>query len=334
MKILILGANGFIGNALVKSLLENGEFQVYGMDIEDNKLDEVIDDPKFHFVEGDININNEWIEYHIRKCDVVLPLVAIATPNVYVKDPLRVFHLDFESNLKIVKWVAKYNKRIIFPSTSEVYGQCEDSEFNEYTSKLVLGPIHKNRWIYSCSKQLLDRVIIAHSERGDLKATLFRPFNWVGPKLDSLEQAQLGNGRVITIFINNLINNQDIVLVNGGLQSRSFTDLNDGIDALIKIIGGDPNKLNGKIFNIGNPEGNLTIKELATKMVKIYNEISPKPFKGNIIEKPEAEFYGKGYEDVPTRVPDISEAKNVLGWQPNTMPDEAIRLTIQSFIVL
>ena len=118
------------------------------------------------------------------------------------------------------------------------------------------------------------------------------------------------------------------------MQSRSFTDLNDGIDALIKIIGGDPNKLNGKIFNIGNPEGNLTIKELATKMVKIYNEISPKPFKGNIIEKPEAEFYGKGYEDVPTRVPDISEAKNVLGWQPNTMPDEAIRLTIQSFIVL
>jgi len=332
MKILILGANGFIGNALVETLLKNKVYEVYGMDLINNKLGEVINNPKFHFVEGDINISNEWIEYHIRKCDVVIPLVAIATPNVYVKDPLKVFQLDFESNLKIVKWVAKYNKRIIFPSTSEVYGMCQDGKFNEYTSKLVLGPIHKNRWIYSCSKQLLDRVIIAYSGREDLDATLFRPFNWIGPKLDSLDQAQLGNGRVITIFINNLINDQNIVLVNGGSQSRSFTYLNDGIDALVKIIEGDSKQLNGKIFNIGNPDGNLSIKELAKKMISIYNEISSKPYKGNIIEKSEAEFYGKGYEDIPVRVPSITEAKNKLGWEPTTMPDKAIRLTIKSFI--
>ena len=332
MKILILGANGFIGNALVETLLKNKVYEVYGMDLKNNKLGEVINNPSFHFVEGDINISNEWIEYHIRKCDVVIPLVAIATPNIYVKDPLRVFHLDFESNLKIVKWVAKYNKRVIFPSTSEVYGMCEDNTFDEYDSKLVLGPIHKNRWIYSCSKQLLDRVIIAYSERGDLKATLFRPFNWIGPKLDSLAQAQLGNGRVITIFINNMINNQDIVLVNGGKQSRCFTYLNDGIDALVKIIAGDPKGLNGKIFNIGNPDGNLTIKELANIMIRIYNEISSKPYNGNIVEKSEADFYGKGYEDIPVRVPSISEAQNKLGWEPTTMHEKAIRLTIQSFI--
>jgi nucleoside-diphosphate-sugar epimerase len=332
MKILILGANGFIGNALVENLLSRGIYQIFGIDLEDNKLGNSLNNNNFHFVEGDINISNEWIEYHIKKCDVIVPLVAIATPNVYVKDPLRVFQLDFESNLKVVKWAAKYHKRIIFPSTSEVYGMCDDTDFDEYTSKLVLGPVHKNRWIYACSKQLLDRVIIAYSDRGDLDATLFRPFNWIGPKLDSLEQAQLGNGRVITIFINNLIHNQDIVLVNGGAQSRCFTYLNDGIDALVSIIEGGSKKLNGKIFNIGNPDGNLTIKELARTMIDIYNEISDHPFEGNIVEKSEAEFYGDGYEDIPVRLPNITEAKKELGWRPETTPEEAIRHTIKDFI--
>ena len=84
--------------------------------------------------------------------------------------------------------------------------------------------------------------------------------------------------------------------------------------------------------NIGNPDGNLSIKELAKKMISIYNEISSKPYKGKIIEKSEADFYGKGYEDIPVRVPSISEAKNILGWEPTTLPDEAIRLTIKGFI--
>ena len=133
MKILILGANGFIGNALVSELCKTNHITVYGMDLESSRLEHSIDRPNFHFVEGDINISNEWIEYHIRKCDVIIPLVAIATPNVYVKDPLKIFQLDFEANLKIVKWVAKYNKRIIFPSTSEVYGMSPEKNFNEYT---------------------------------------------------------------------------------------------------------------------------------------------------------------------------------------------------------
>ena len=89
----------------------------------------------------------------------------------------------------------------------------------------------------------------------------------------------------IQLVSQQLINNQDIVLVNGGLQRRSFTYLNDGIDALKKMIDGDSKKLNGKIFNIGNPKGNLSIKDLAEKMITIYNELSDLPYKGQIIEK-------------------------------------------------
>src|SRR5512140_1382876 len=115
------------------------------MDIRDDKLDECHGKERFHFVEGDICINKEWIEYHVRKCDVVLPLVAIATPATYVTDPLRVFELDFEANLDIVRKCVQYKKRVLFPSTSEVYGMCADKEFDEETSNLILGPISKQR---------------------------------------------------------------------------------------------------------------------------------------------------------------------------------------------
>tara|TARA_Y100000588_G_scaffold276084_1_gene292464 strand:+ start:364 stop:1383 length:1020 start_codon:yes stop_codon:yes gene_type:complete len=330
--VLILGANGFIGNALVKALCDSEKYEVFGMDLSNNKLTHSLENKNFNFVEGDVNINNEWIEYHVRKCDIVLPLVAIATPNVYVKNPLEIFQLDFESNLKVIKWVAKYGKRIIFPSTSEVYGISEDEKFNEYTTKLVLGPIHKSRWIYSASKQLLDRVIHAYAKNGDLKFNLFRPFNWIGPKLDSLEQAQLGNGRVLSIFINNILENQDICLVGGGIQKRSFTYVDDGIDALVRIIDDENDCLDGKIFNIGNPKNDITIKQLSEILVNEYQKIHPNAFTGNIIDKSEGDFYGEGYEDIPVRVPDIEEAQTHLGWNPKTGIEESVRMTLLSFL--
>ena len=102
------------------------------------------------------------------------------------RNPLRVFELDFEENLKIIRDCVKYNKRIIFPSTSEVYGMCTDKNFDEDSSNPVVGPINKQRWIYSVSKQLLDRVIWAYGDKNGLKFTLFRPFNWMGPRLITL----------------------------------------------------------------------------------------------------------------------------------------------------
>ncbi|SUC18312.1 bifunctional UDP-glucuronic acid decarboxylase/UDP-4-amino-4-deoxy-L-arabinose formyltransferase [Proteus mirabilis] len=119
------------------------------MDIGSSAIERFIGNPRFHFIEGDVSIHTEWIEYHIKKCDVILPLVAIATPIEYTRNPLRVFELDFEENLKIVRYCVKYNKRIIFPSTSEVYGMCDDKEFDEDNSRLIVGPINKQRWIYS-----------------------------------------------------------------------------------------------------------------------------------------------------------------------------------------
>ena len=108
----------------VAGIIATTDWDVYGMDMQIDRIADSVDEPRFHFFEGDITINKEWIEYHIKKCDVVLPLVAIATPATYVREPLRVFELDFEANLPIVRACVRYGKRIVFPSTSEVYGMC------------------------------------------------------------------------------------------------------------------------------------------------------------------------------------------------------------------
>ena len=139
-KVLILGVNGFIGSSLTEAILKQTDWEVYGLDVGDHKLEGCLHDKRFRFVEGDVMISREWIEYHVQKCDVVVPLVAIANPAQYVKDPLRVFELDFESNLAVVRQCAKYKKRIIFPSTSEVYGMCADPVLNEDSSPMVYGP--------------------------------------------------------------------------------------------------------------------------------------------------------------------------------------------------
>ena len=218
VRVLILGVNGFIGNHLTERLLREGGYEVYGMDIGSEAVSRFLDCPDFHFVEGDISIHTEWLEYHVKKCDVILPLVAIATPIEYTRNPLRVFELDFEENLKIVRYCVKYKKRILFPSTSEVYGMCDDDEFDEDSSRLILGPINKQRWIYSASKQLLDRVIWAYGTTQGLKFTLFRPFNWMGPRLDNLDAARIGSSRAITQLILNLVDGSPIKLVDGGAQ--------------------------------------------------------------------------------------------------------------------
>ncbi|MRR08481.1 MAG: bifunctional UDP-4-keto-pentose/UDP-xylose synthase, partial [Deltaproteobacteria bacterium] len=238
MRLLVLGVNGFIGNALTEHVLNETDWEVYGLDIRADKLGDCLGHERFHYVEGDISINREWIEYHVKKCDVVMPLVAIATPMTYVREPLRVFELDFEENLKVVRLCVKYGKRLLFPSTSEVYGMCPDTEFKEDLSPLVLGPINKQRWIYSASKQLLDRVIWAYGFQHGLKFTLFRPFNWIGPKLDELwtDPEKEGSSRVVTQFISSLFLGEPIRLVDGGMQKRCFTYIDDGIDCLVEII--------------------------------------------------------------------------------------------------
>ncbi|CAM3792612.1 bifunctional UDP-4-amino-4-deoxy-L-arabinose formyltransferase/UDP-glucuronic acid oxidase ArnA [Xenorhabdus thuongxuanensis] len=334
-RVLILGVNGFIGNHLTERLLSDGNYDIYGMDIGSSAIERFIGNPRFHFIEGDISIHTEWIEYHIKKCDVILPLVAIATPIEYTRNPLRVFELDFEENLKIVRYCVKYNKRIIFPSTSEVYGMCDDKEFDEDTSRLIVGPINKQRWIYSVSKQLLDRVIWAYGAQESLKFTLFRPFNWMGPRLDNLNSARIGSSRAITQLILNLVEGSPIKLVDGGEQKRCFTDIHDGIEALFRIIENRDGLCDSQIINIGNPTNEASIRQLAEMLLDSFEKHALRghfpPFAG--FKKIESSsYYGKGYQDVAHRKPSIKNAERLLGWKPTIDMKQTIDETLDFFL--
>ena len=327
-KILILGVNGFIGHHLSQQLVAATDWEIYGMDMQTDRITDLLSEKRFHFFEGDITINREWIEYHIKKCDTVLPLVAIATPATYVREPLRVFELDFEANLPIVRACVRYRKRVVFPSTSEVYGMCRDDEFDPEASELVLGPIGKPRWIYACAKQMMDRVIHAYGMQEGLDYTLFRPFNWIGAGLDSINTAKEGSSRVITQFLGHIVRGEPIQLVDGGTQKRTFTYIDDGIAALMKIIANEGGIAGGKIYNIGNPRNNYSVRELARMMLDLaltYPEYRESAEKVTLVETTADAYYGKGYQDVQNRVPKIDNTCSDLDWRPMVTMDESLR---------
>jgi nucleoside-diphosphate-sugar epimerase len=330
-KVLILGVNGFIGHHLSKRILETTDWHVYGMDMQSDRIEDLLANDAYksrmHYFEGDITINKEWVEYHVKKCDVILPLVAIATPSTYVKEPLRVFELDFEANLPIVRSAAKYRKHLIFPSTSEVYGMSPDTEFDPEASSLVYGPINKPRWIYACAKQLMDRVIWGYGMEG-LNFTLFRPFNWIGAGLDSIHTPKEGSSRVLTQFLGHIVRGENIQLVDGGQQKRSFTYVDDGVDALMRIIANEGGVATGKIYNVGNPSNNFSIRELAQMMLDLaaqYPEYAEGAKKVAITETTSGAYYGKGYQDVQNRVPKITTTCDELGWAPSVTMADALR---------
>ena len=333
-RVLILGINGFIGHHLSQRILADTDWEVHGMDMSSSRLEPLLENSRFHFFEGDITINREWIEYHVKKCDTVLPLVAIATPATYVKEPLRVFELDFEANLPIIRAAVRHQRRVIFPSTSEVYGMSTDAEFDPENSNLVLGPINKPRWIYSCAKQLMDRVIHAYGMQEGLKYTLFRPFNWIGPGLDSIYTPKEGSSRVITQFLGHIVRGENIKLVDGGAQKRAFTYVDDGISALMKIIENKGGVADSQIYNIGNPKNNYSVRELATMMLalaKSIPEYSVNAGKVQLIDTTAGEYYGNGYQDVQNRVPKITNTKKDLDWAPTVTMDAALKNIFEAY---
>ncbi|MCJ7810566.1 MAG: NAD-dependent epimerase/dehydratase family protein, partial [Desulfobulbaceae bacterium] len=189
--------------------------------------------------------------------------------------------------------------------------------------------------IYSCCKQLLDRVIWAYGQQQALKFTLFRPFNWVGPRLDSLTSARIGSSRAITQLILNLVEGTPIQLIDSGNQKRCFTDVSDGVECLYRIIENRKNACDGQIINIGNPENEASIRQLAELLVKEFERHPLRskfpPFAG-FREVESRSYYGEGYQDVEHRKPSIRNAGRLVGWKPAIGLEQSVRETLDFFL--
>jgi UDP-apiose/xylose synthase len=315
MEIAILGAGGFIGSHLVEYLVAGGRDHVTAVDISCEKL-AGLPARSFTYRQCDVRRDRALLDEIIRDADVVVDLVAHANPSIYVTSPLAVFELNFLQNLEIAKLCIAHGKRLIQFSSAEVYGKAADGEaYSEDRTDLVVGPVHKQRWIYASAKALLERVLYAHGVAGDLEYTIIRPFNFIGSRIDYLVPAHaLGGPRVFPHFLSALLTGGPIRLVDGGHAHRAFLHVADGA-AAFQVILDKADESRNQIFNVGNPENNVTVRELARLMTELYEEITGEPAMSEVVEISGEEFYGPGYEDSGRLPPDITKLRS-LGWAP------------------
>lgn len=333
-KICVIGCSGFIGSHLVDRLLKENRFYIVGIDKACDKIQQCIPHPLFEFHKKDAAVLSECADL-VQQCDIVISLAAICNPVHYNTIPLEVIQSNFTAPLQLVQFCAAYDKWLIHFSTSEIYGKTiqgiggsnikksASSEIyllGEDTAPLILGPVSAQRWSYAAAKQLLERVIFAYGTENKLRYTIIRPFNFIGPRMDFIPGID-GEGvpRVLACFIDALLFGKPLQLVNGGSQKRAFTAIDDAIDAIVKIIT-QPHRAQQQIFNIGNPDNEITIRGLAEQMITIYTSLYPDmKIHTTPITIPAEQLYGKGYDDSDRRVPDITKAQQLLKWKP-TVP--------------
>jgi UDP-apiose/xylose synthase len=348
MNILTLGAAGFIGSHLTHRLLKEGH-TVIAVDRETEKVADCLDHPNLTFIQQDIR-SPEWdLDRLARDADLVIDLIAYANPGLYLRIPLEVFHLNFIENLKIAEACVRHSKRLIQFSTCEVYGRTAASlkhanvadpedpihaTFSEDSSEFILGPVSKHRWIYSCAKQLLERVLHAYGLEQGFNYTIIRPFNFIGPKIDYLPQQEEDIPRVFSFFMEALLNGTRMKLVNGGVSRRCYTYIDDAIECMYRIVENPNGVCDRQIFNIGSPYNEVSIRQMAEMMCEIYAEKfrqdqAPLP---EIVSVPGEEFYGEGYDDSDRRIPDITKARTLLGWNPVWNIRDTLETTMRYYV--
>ena len=345
MKILLLGAGGFIGANLTERLVRDGKHEITALDIQREKLEDTLKTGEINYIEFDIRGNDKELERLTVEHDLIVDLVAMANPSLYVSNPVDVFKLNFTENLKIAEFCVKHRKRIVQFSTCEVYGITSARAFGKNSAEfptpfvedetpLIMGPVKNHRWIYACAKQLLERVLHAYGLEEGLNYSIIRPFNFIGERIDYLPSEQTGNPRVFSHFMNALLYGTPIKLVDGGCNFRAYTYIDDAVDCIVRIIENPGGVCDRQIFNIGTPENEVTIKELAEKMCEVFDKHFRRPGDPHpeTISVSSEEFYGKGYEDCDRRIPDVTKARTLLGWTSKHDLDSVLYHTMKYFV--
>lgn len=343
--ICILGCGGFIGSHLVDRILAGTECHIHGIDKVSAKIDHALSHPRMHFVAADV-YDVAALEEHIRRSDVVISLVALCNPALYNTIPVDVIETNFTHPVAVARLCAQYDKWLVHFSTSEVYGKTmagvleqdgvldESTQvLHEDTSPLILGPIEAQRWSYAAAKQLAERMIYAYGFERNLQYTVVRPFNFIGPRMDYIPGID-GEGipRVLACFIEALMRGRPLKLVNGGRARRTFTYIDDAIDAVMAILE-HREAATGEIFNIGNPANEVSIAELAETMIRVFADIRGEKTGVHAVEHVSGtEFYGVGYDDSDRRMPDVSKAQTLLEWEPRTGLTAAVRRSLEAYL--
>ncbi|MEO6682742.1 MAG: NAD-dependent epimerase/dehydratase family protein [Ginsengibacter sp.] len=315
MNILITGVAGFIGSCLAKRLLENGHY-VSGIDNLNygftRNIEPLKNHPNFKFILGDIA--NPYILKDVH-ADIIVHLASQKIPRY--TSALRTLDENYLMLRNVVDKCNMDRSKIIFASTSDVYGKNPNVPFNE-NSDMVMGPTTVKRWAYALSKMYGEQYIIANKDEFDLKYTITRFFGSYGP-----HQNLTWWGGPQSVFIEKAFKNEEIEIHGDGLQTRTFTYIDDTVNALIACI--QNKNSDNQIFNTGGKEGGeISIKDLAILIWKLINGKDSVPKLKYI---PYSTF--GNYEDVMRRVPDITKLKTVLDFEPEWSLQEGLKVTIE-----
>ena len=314
MKVLLTGGAGFIGSHLADAFLARGD-EVFILDTgSTQKVRHLMGQPRFHFVRDSV-FNVEILEGLVAKCDLIYHLAAVVGVEHYVGDPYEVLNANVNGTQNVLKLAFKYQKKVVFGSTSEVYGRNPKVPWREDDDR-VLGSTRIDRWCYSTSKAVGEHFCFAYYRMG-LPVTITRYFNVYGPRLDRLDV-----GRVVTIFLGQALRGEPLTVIGNGQQTRCFTYVDDCIRAT--VAAGVAEGTNGEIFNIGTDQ-ETTMLELAQTIVELSGSQSQIRFVRY------EDVYGEGYEDIPRRVPDVTRMQQILGVRAETPLREGLQRTIDWF---
>jgi len=314
MKVLITGGSGFLGSHLADAFLARGD-RVTCLDMGPiQKVAHLEDNPNFVYVHDSV-LNDDMVDAQVAKADLVYHLAAVVGVEHYVADPYKVLNVNVNGTQNVLRAAHKYEKKVVFSSTSEVYGRNPKIPWSEDDDR-VLGSTQIDRWCYSTSKAVGEHFCFAYAKMG-LPVVVVRYFNIYGPRLDALDQ-----GRVITIFLGQAFRGGPLTVVGDGKQTRCFTYVSDAMRAT--VAAGLLPEAEGGIFNIGN-DTETTILEFA-ELVR--DSVDP-----NLEIKfvPQETIYGESYEDIPRRVPDITRMKTILKVEPEVTLAEGLPKTIEWF---
>ncbi len=315
---LITGGAGFIGSHLAEAWLDRGGEVTIIDDLSTGRFENIThlaEHPRFHFVIDTIS-NSTVMDRLVSECDVIFHLAAAVGVRLIVRDPVRVIETNVLGSQAVLQTAARYRKKVLLVSTSEIYGKSTQVPFSEDDDR-VLGTTTKARWSYSDSKAVEEFLGLAYYRQMDLPVVICRLFNTVGPR-------QTGQyGMVVPRFVQQALGGEAITVYGDGSQSRCFCNVSDVVRALIGLIG-SPRAV-GEIFNVGSTH-EVTILELAHKILaQVAPETAPED---RIIFVPYEEAYQPGFEDMQRRVPDTRKIQEVLGWQPALTLVETLRQVI------
>ena len=314
MKVLVTGGAGYIGSHLVDRLLGRDD-EVFAIDnLSTGKLANIqnhLGDDRFHFL-NDTILNESLLDLLVSQVDLVYHLAAIVGVKNVVADPLTAIKTNVTGTEVVLNAAFKYWKKVVLASTSEIYGKSAQIPFHEEDDR-VLGSTAVGRWSYSTSKAIDEHFAFAYAAKG-LPVAIVRYFNSYGPRLD-----ERGYGSVVANFIRQALKDEPITVHGDGLQSRSFTYIDDTVNGT--VLAGELKAGEGQVFNIGN-DAETTILDLAVTIKRLAGSRS------EIIFVPYREYYGEGFEDTRRRVPSIDRAKDVLGFVPTVKLEEGLMRTI------